>query len=144
MKTVIFFVAIVLTVSFGIPRQVHSQNEGWVHFFTNPEGDDFYYDPQNIEYRPMSSWDKDQVVTVTIKAINRRQDANAREFTQRLQINCDKLMYRRLEAHITRNDGSMSSETQPGALLSIPPDSPVNSLPPLVCKKLQKHERDLD
>lgn len=144
MKTVIFFAVIVLMAGFGILPPVYSQDEGWVKFFTNPAGDDFYYDPQNIEYRPMSSWDRDQVVTVPVKTINRRQEAKVREFTQRLQINCDKLMYRRLEAHSINSDGSTSSETQPGALLSIPPGSAVNALPPLVCKKLRKHDRDQD
>jgi hypothetical protein len=133
------FVLFVPVLLLAVP--LCGQDQGWIQFFANSNGDRFYYEEQSLSFTSSSGSSSGSVTLaqVRFRAVNAREESPIREYVQRIEIDCSKRVYRKLESEIVSKNGSSRVERVSPEWSDIPAESAQEHLIDLVCKKAAVH-----
>ena len=106
-----------------------SQDGSWRQFYTNSAGDTFSYDKDNMSYR-----DDNRTAQADVKVSAVREGAGPRELTMVIEIQCEKVLYRKLEWEVPGPDGSVRTVNNPSGWSHIPDRSYLDILNSIICK----------
>ncbi len=113
----------------------YGHDEEWTFYFTNLTGDRFYYNPQSIVYGQRN----------TVKVLQRLSSGQAgsdlRGGGTIVELDCSKLMYRRLKTETVSRTGETRNVSEPSQWNSIPQGSPTEILSHELCVKTKLHGR---
>jgi hypothetical protein len=130
-----FLILVFIGLNIMLPS-IRAEDNRWEHFFTNSTGDRFYYDASSISKLPHS------IVRVRVKGLSARQNVIVKEFEQVIEVNCENMIYRKLEAQTVRADGTVLADTEAPIWNSIESGSYTESLSEKVCKMTsRRYER---
>jgi hypothetical protein len=136
--------AILSIIPFFSPAR--AQNDQWKLYFRNSQGDEFYYDTQSVKQN-----DKDSLtgfgsfIRVDIRGSSARADGPIKGFSDRVEIDCSKMFYRRIESEVIRSDGTTYASHPSREWQPVGQDSSFMSLCEIVCAKAgrRRHERSI-
>ena len=131
---------LLILVAFGMVAVLPASaaDEQWELYFRNSQGDEFYYDTQSVR--------KDEagfrsLMLVNTKRLNARTDGAIKAFNECMQLDCSRMVYRRTELEVVRNDGSIYKSHQSAEWDPILADSPFKVVFDEVCNKAGRSRR---
>ncbi|OPY85795.1 MAG: hypothetical protein A4E65_00048 [Syntrophorhabdus sp. PtaU1.Bin153] len=116
-----------------------AQSGDWVLYFTNSGGDRFYYDSRSISTREapgaqaQSVRKAKNIVDVRYKAVSGRENSVAGEIHQRVEFDCARIQYRRLELEEANSDSKQRSHSISANWSEIIPGSSIDYLFKTMC-----------
>ena len=115
-----------------------SQDGPWRQFFTNSAGNKFYYDQDSVSYH-----DSDRTAQADVKVSAVREGAGPGELTMVIEIQCENVLYRKLEWEVPGPDGSVRTVKSPSGWSSVPDQSYLDILNNIICKSFKgvRHNR---
>jgi hypothetical protein len=120
---------------FALPAA--AQDGGWQLFYTNPAGDQFFYDQDNMTRRETGS-----IVGITLKVSTQKEGPGPKELITTVEIDCKKQLYRRLAWQTPGPDGSVRTTKNPSEWGYIPQGSTTDMLKEIACKGVSTRRRE--
>jgi len=125
-----------LTVTTFSVCPARGEDEEWTLFFTNPVGDRFYYDRQNIVYG------RDKSVRVLERVVSGQRNSDYTEVASVVEFDCSKLLYRRLKTRMVSRDGTAKGMAESAQWNGMQPGSAVQVLSGEICAKAGTRNRE--
>ena len=115
-----------------------SQDGSWRQFYTNSTDNKFYYDEDSLSYH-----DSDHTAKADVKVSAVREGAGPGELTMVIEIQCENVLYRKLEWEVPGPGGSVRTVKGPSGWSSIPDRSYLDTLNNIICKSFKgvRHNR---